>query len=67
MKITLPEHIIPMLEAAKEECLAIMGIYHKYDVHIDGITVTLTPKEGNTESVQDAFALGWYMREYNSY
>jgi alpha-D-ribose 1-methylphosphonate 5-triphosphate synthase subunit PhnL len=67
MKITLPEHIIPMLETAKEECLAIMGIYHKYDVHIDGITVTLIPKSGYEESVQDAFALGWYMREYNSY
>jgi len=67
MEIILPEHIIPMLEIAKEECLAIMGIYVKYDVEIDGIKLTLTPKEGTTESAQDAYALGWYLREYNPY
>lgn len=65
MKLTLPtESIGPLIIQAKEDNLHIRGLFIKYDIKIVGLAIELTAKPGYTESVQDAFLLGWYIKDY---
>ncbi|WP_293925475.1 hypothetical protein [Sphingobacterium sp. UBA6320] len=65
MKITLPTAEVgkAIMEASKDS-MVVKGIFIAYDVDIKGNRLTLTAKDGYTESAEDAFLLAWYVKEY---